>query len=60
MKRVYEESDQETGDSILPDFLQGSTSEVYKKLLRDLLISGDTFDASIEYQCRRLYWACDR
>ena len=58
MKRVYEESDQETGDSILPDFLQGSTSEVYKKLLRDLLISGDTFDASIEYQCRRLYWAC--
>ena len=44
MKKVYEESDQETGDSVLPEYLHGSTSEVYRDLLSDLLTRGNSPD----------------
>jgi anoctamin-10 len=58
MKKVYEESDQETGDSILPDFFQGSTSGLYKEMIHGLLAKGNDDQIPIDYQCRRLYWAC--
>ena len=58
MKKLYEESDQDVGDSALPEFLKGSTSSVYADLIKKLLSHGDDDQTLIEYQQRRLYWSC--
>ena len=68
MKKVYEESDQDVGDSILPDFLKGNTTATYSLLIKELLMFGDKNlqhgkdalddDVEKEYRDRQLYWAC--
>ena len=59
MRKVYDESDIDVGDSILPDFLKGSDSTLYTLLMKYMLQFGDDEHKTLlEYQNRRLYWAC--
>jgi ankyrin repeat protein len=58
IKKVYEASDQDVGDSILPEYLQGSTPEQYAAILKRFLTEGDTAKFTKNYHERRLYWAC--
>eukprot|EP00944_MAST-04C_sp_MAST-4C-sp1_P005805 g5805.t1 len=58
IKKVYEASDQDVGDSILPEYLQGSSPHEYADLLQRLLEEGDESKFTRLYQERRLYWAC--
>jgi ankyrin repeat protein len=57
IKKLYEESDEDAGDSILPEYLKGSTSDVYGSLMKQLLAHGDDDQTLRAYQSKRLYWA---
>ena len=58
MKKIYEESDQDIGDSILAEFLRGNTAAEFKEFIALLLLYPIHDYPIADYQNKRLYWAC--